>query len=78
MKKMTAGKFKTHCLSVIADVQASGEPVVVTKRGEPVVKVVPIASGENSLFGFMAGEFRIAGDVESPVASTKEWEVMKK
>jgi prevent-host-death family protein len=78
MKKMAAGKFKTHCLSVMADVQATGEPVVVTKRGEPVVKVVPIASGESDLFGFMAGEFRIAGDIESPLVPAEEWEVMKK
>lgn len=78
MKKMAAGKFKTHCLSVMADVQATGEPVIVTKRGEPVVKLVPIASGENDLFGFMAGEFRITGDVVSPVVPIEEWQVMKK
>jgi len=78
MKKMAAGKFKTHCLSLMADVQATGEPVIVTKRGKPVVKVVPVASEENVLFGFMAGEFRITGDVESPVVPIEAWEVMKK
>jgi len=78
MKKMAAGKFKTHCLSLMADVQATGEPVIVTKRGKPVVKVVPVASEENDLFGFMAGEFRITGDVESPVVPIEAWEVMKK
>lgn len=78
MKKMAAGKFKTHCLSVMEDVRATGEPVVVTKRGEPVVKVVPLASEENELFGFMAGEFKITGDIESPVVPAEAWEVMKK
>jgi prevent-host-death family protein len=78
MKKMAAGKFKTHCLSVMAGVQATGEPVIVTKRGEPVVKVVPITSGENDLFGFMAGEFRITGDVESSVVPIEAWGVMRK
>jgi hypothetical protein len=38
----------------------------------------PIASGENDLFGFKAGEFRIAGDLELPLIPTEEWEVMKK
>ena len=78
MKKMAAGKFKTHCLAVMQDVQATGEPVVVTKRGAPVVKIVPVASGEDELFGFMAGEFRITGDIESPVIPPEEWEVMRK
>lgn len=78
MKKMAAGKFKAHCLSVMQRVKATGEPVVVTKRGTPVVKVVPAESAENELFGFMAGEFEITGDIESPVIPPEEWEVMKK
>jgi prevent-host-death family protein len=73
-----AGKFKTHGFSVVAEVEVSGEPVTMTKRGRPSVKVVPIAFGENDLFGFMAGEFQIAGEVESTVVPTGEWEVMKK
>jgi hypothetical protein len=35
-----------------------------------VVQVVPIASGKGDVFGFMAGEFKIVGDIESPVAGT--------
>ena len=72
MKKMAAGKFKTHCLAVMQDVQATGEPVVVTKRGAPVVKIVPMLSGEDEFFGFMAGEFKIMGDIESPVIQLEE------
>jgi prevent-host-death family protein len=78
MKQMAAGKFKAHCLSVMKDVQATGEPVVITKRGTPVVKVVPVESDENELFGFLAGEFKITGDIESPVVPTSAWKVMKK
>jgi prevent-host-death family protein len=71
-EKTAAGKFKTHCLAVMQDVQATGEPVVVTKRGVPVAKIVPVVSDENELFGFMAGEFRITGDIESPVIQLEE------
>jgi antitoxin (DNA-binding transcriptional repressor) of toxin-antitoxin stability system len=60
------------------DVQATGEPVVVTKRGAPVVKVGPIVSEDSDLFGFMSGEVRIVGDVEAPVVPLKPWKVMKK
>jgi prevent-host-death family protein len=78
MRQMRASAFKARCLTVMKDVQATGEPVIVTKRGTPVVKVVPVESNESDLFGFMAGEFKIVGDVESPVIPLKHWEVLKK
>jgi prevent-host-death family protein len=78
MKQMPAGKFKAHCLSVMDHVNATGEPVIITKRGTPVAKLVPAASDKEDLFGFMAGEFKIVGDIESPVIPLHHWEVMKK
>ena len=78
MKQMPAGQFKARCLSVMDDVNATGEPVLITKRGTPVAKVVPVTSKKQDLFGFMAGELKIIGDIESPVISLEEWEVMRK
>ncbi len=78
MKYMRASAFKARCLSVMNDIQATGEPVIVTKRGTPVVKVVPVEPRKNNLLGFMAGEFKITGDIESPVVPLKQWKVMKK
>ena len=77
MKQMRASVFKACCLTVMDDVQATGEPVIVTKRGKPVVKVVPVES-ENDLFGFMAGKFKIVGDIESPLVPLKQWKITKK
>ena len=48
-------------------VQATGEPVIVTKRGRPVVKVMPAQAEKNDIFGFMTGKVRIVGDIESPI-----------
>jgi prevent-host-death family protein len=76
MKQMRASTFKAKCLKVMDDVQATGEPVIVTKRGKPVVKVVPVES-ENDLFGFMAGKFKIVGDIESPVVPLKDWKITR-
>lgn len=44
MKQMRASLFKARCLKIMDDIQATGEPVVITKRGAPVVKVVPMVS----------------------------------
>ena len=76
MKQIPAGAFKARCLAVMKKVQATGEPVVVTKRGAPVVKVVPVEPEKNDIFGFMVGKVRILGDIESPISV--EWEVTKK
>ena len=78
MKQMPAGKFKARCLSVMDDVNATGEPVIITKRGTPVVKLVPVTSKSRDLFGFMADELKVIGDIESPVVPLEEWEVMQK
>jgi prevent-host-death family protein len=78
MKQMPASKFKARCLSVMDDVNATGEPVLITKRGTPVAKVVPVASRKQDLFGFMAGEFKIVGDIESAVVPLAQWEVLRK
>lgn len=78
MKHMRASTFKARCLSVMDDVQKTGEPVVVTKRGKPVVKLIPAEPEKDDLFGFMAGEFEIVGDIESPVVPLSVWKIMKK
>jgi prevent-host-death family protein len=78
MKRMQASAFKARCLSVMNDVQATGEPVIVTKRGKPVVKVIPAEPEKGDILGFMAGEFEIVGDIESPVVPPSHWKVMKK
>jgi prevent-host-death family protein len=77
MKQMRASVFKARCLSVMNEVQATGEPVIVTKRGKPVVKVVPVKPEKDDIFGFMAGKGKIIGDIESPVVPLKDWKIMK-
>jgi prevent-host-death family protein len=78
MKQMRASAFKARCLAVMDDIQATGEPVIVTKRGKPVVKVIPIKPENDDIFGSMAGEFEIVGDIESPVVPPSHWKIMKK
>lgn len=37
-----ASVFKAHCLGLLDEIAATGQPVVVTKRGKPVARVVPV------------------------------------
>jgi prevent-host-death family protein len=42
MKTVAAGKFKDLCLKMLDEVEESRQPVVITKRGRPVAKLVPV------------------------------------
>jgi antitoxin (DNA-binding transcriptional repressor) of toxin-antitoxin stability system len=57
-------------------VQATGESVIVTKRGTPVVKLVPVQWEKDDIFGFMVGKVKIVRDIESPIPV--EWEATAK
>lgn len=65
MKKIAAGKFKATCLQVMDEVRETREPYVITKRGVPVAKIVPIEKPKRkSIFGCMKGKMEIVGDIE--------------
>ncbi|PYV83515.1 MAG: type II toxin-antitoxin system prevent-host-death family antitoxin [Acidobacteria bacterium] len=74
MKKMPAGKFKAQCLAVMDEVQQTGVPVLITKHGKPVAKLVPAPDPADDVFGYMAGKVKIIGDIVGPVTPLKDWE----
>ena len=41
-RTMTISDFKAKCLRVSDEVAVTGQPVVVTRRGRPLVRIVPI------------------------------------
>ena len=74
MKQMPAGEFKARCLAVMDQVFDSGEPVLITKHGKPVAKLVPAERLADDLFGYMAGKVKIVGDIVGPVTPLEDWE----
>lgn len=76
MKKMGAGEFKARCLAVMEKVRTTREPVLITKRGRPVVKLVP-ADEAPEFLGRLQGVVRIQGDIESPIEPLESWEVLR-
>jgi prevent-host-death family protein len=71
MKKIAAAEFKARCLTLMEDVRSTREPLVVTKRGKPVVKLVPADDGKDDFIGRLEGLFRVVGDIESPIDGWK-------
>jgi prevent-host-death family protein len=73
MKKMPAGQFKSQCLAIMDQVQESGEPVLITKHGKPVAKLVPAQKKGEDIFGFMIGRAKIVGDIMTSTPP-EDWE----
>ena len=57
MKHIAAAKFKEQCLALLDQVDPDG--IVITKRGKPVAKLIPLASDSASLIGSLAGRLEI-------------------
>jgi prevent-host-death family protein len=74
MKQIPAGEFKARCLAIMDKVSQSGEPVVITKHGKPVVKLVPAENRADDIFDYMAGKAKVVGDIVGPVTPPDDWE----
>lgn len=66
-KTIAAGEFKAKCLHLLDEVAQSRAPLVITKRGKPVAKLVPIDDNPIDIYGCMAGTGRILGDIVRPL-----------
>lgn len=75
-KTVTASELKARCAQVLDEVARTRTPVVVTRRGKPIVRLVPEQSEPlPSLFGCLKGSITILGDIMEPI--DVEWEAMK-
>jgi prevent-host-death family protein len=62
-----AAEFKANCLRLMDEVAQQRRPIVITKRGKPVAKLVPVEQEPIDLFGYMAGSAKICGDIINPI-----------
>ena len=64
---MRAAEFKAKCLEAMNEVAATGEPIIVTKRGKPIAQLSAVVRKPKTLRGFLKGRIRSRGDLIRPV-----------
>ena len=69
VKQIGAAKFKEQCLKLIDNLTADG--IVITKRGKPVARVLPVHVTSSQLIGTMADKIRITGDL---IGTGRRWD----
>jgi prevent-host-death family protein len=73
--EISAGEFKARCLKLMDDVARTHQPLIITKRGRPIARMVPLEDREPvGLFGYMAGTATLHGDIVAPLDVA--WEAM--
>ena len=79
METIAISKFKATCLAVLQRVRRTGKPVLVTRFGKPIAEIVP-PSGRaraQAWIGSFQPRGRIVGDIVSPAADEKDWDVLR-
>ena len=83
--KFTAGKqspevgaaeFKAKCLELLDDIHSRKRNcVIITKRGKPFAKLVPVNSRDEPFYGCLKGMAIIRGDITKPI--DVDWNALK-
>ena len=69
-----AGDFKAKCLQLLNEIAERRETLVITKRGKPIAKLVPVET-EQQLFGALRGSVVEETDIVSPLDA--EWKAAR-
>ena len=75
METIPISKFKATCLAVLERVRKTGEPVLVTRFGQPVARIEPPTQpGKTVKLGGGVGTLEILGDIVGPISDISDWE----
>lgn len=74
-KVVAASEFRAKCSQFIREVQQTGGEIVITKRGEPGARLVPVGEKRAPLFGRRRGTVKFRGDIVAPTG--EEWDAAR-
>jgi len=65
MKEISAATFKAQCLTLMENVRSTRRPLVITKRGKPIAKLVPLDAPKDEFIGRLKGVFEVVGELDA-------------
>ena len=79
MRTIKASEFKARCLAILDEVERTGEPVLISKRGKPVAELIRPRQGKRVRFpqDALRGTGRTLGDIVSPAVPPEAWEATR-
>ena len=78
VEEIEISAFRATCLAVLDRVGRTRRPVLVTRFGKPIARVLPPPScRDGEWLGAMRGDGEILDDLVTPAVDLPEWEVLK-
>ena len=78
MEKVQISEFKALCLRLLEQVNQTGEPLMITKKGEPLAVVYPAPKQRTRVpFGIAQGTAKIIENIVEPACDPSEWEALQ-
>jgi prevent-host-death family protein len=74
-RTMTAAKFRAECLQVLDTVASARTEVLVTKRGKPVARIVPVGEPPAARFGALRRVTTIVDASDDLLSAGDGWSV---
>jgi len=76
LKTVTKSRFKTQTLEYCREVEKSGQELVITDHGRPVLKVVPYQQDPGQLLSYFRGTVLQYDEPTEPVG-IEDWESLR-
>lgn len=76
MEQIQLSQLQEDARAIIVAVRNSDKSVLISDKGKPIAKIVPISSAQPSWLGCMKDTGKILGDIMSPAESMETWEVL--
>ena len=75
MKHFNVGEAKTHLSRILAEVEATGEPVSLMRNGKPVAEIVPVRRKKKVTFGLGRHLIKELPNFNEPITEEelKDW-----
>lgn len=61
-RTVKAAEFKQTCLALMDEVASRGQPIVITKRGRAVAKLVPVSDSRPQALGCLKDAIEVIDD----------------
>ena len=76
MKHVAIHELNAHCSALLNAVANKMEPIIITRHGKPLAKIVPVVQEDDDFENPLKGTLISYGDIESPIDI--DWEAMAK
>ena len=73
--EISKSKFKPKSLEYFRKVQETGEPIIITDHGKPVLRIVPYAASPDKLLQALRGSVLSYEDPLEPVG-VEDWDML--